>query len=255
MEAVSLLSERSFPRHAHDRPGIGLLVSGGHRSWSGIGQVEARAGEIIMVNPGEMHDGAALGDGPRGWTMLYLEPERFAALVAEEGLDPAAILRPVARDAALAALLRQAYALLRDRQPEPLASEAALLRLLVHALRRQALSARQIRPEPPSPPVGMALARLDEAPERPASLAELAALCGVSRFQLLRGFAKAVGTTPHAYLLQRRVTLARRHLAAGLRPAEAALAAGFADQSHLTRAFVRQFGVTPGRYRKALASG
>jgi hypothetical protein len=33
--------------------------------WSGIGNVEAHADDIIMVNPGEMHDGMPLGDGPR----------------------------------------------------------------------------------------------------------------------------------------------------------------------------------------------
>jgi AraC-like DNA-binding protein len=62
-----------------------------------------------------------------------------------------------------------------------------------------------------------------------------------------------VGITPHAYLVQRRVRLARGLLAAGRTPAQAAAEAGFADQSHLTRAFLRQLGVTPGRYRAALA--
>ncbi len=85
------------------------------------------------------------------------------------------------------------------------------------------------------------------------TLAELAGLSGVSRFQLLRGFARSVGTTPHAYLVQQRVRLARRLLAAGSGPAAAAAEAGFADQSHMTRAFVRQYGVTPARYRAALA--
>jgi AraC-like DNA-binding protein len=93
---------------------------------------------------------------------------------------------------------------------------------------------------------------LDAAPEVPTSLAELAAFSGVSRFQLLRGFAREVGTTPHAYLVQRRVRLVRRLLAAGRSPANAALLAGFADQSHMTRAFVRQFGITPGRYSAAI---
>ena len=99
----------------------------------------------------------------------------------------------------------------------------------------------------------MARRRLDEAPEVLTTLAELAVLSGVSRFQLLRGFARETGVTPHAYLLQRRVRLARQLLATGHAPADAALEAGFADQSHMTRAFRRQFGITPARYRAALA--
>lgn len=83
------------------------------------------------------------------------------------------------------------------------------------------------------------------------SLAELAELSGVSRFQLLRGFAREVGITPHAYLVQRRVRLARQLLAKGQTPVQAAMQAGFADQSHMTRSFVRQIGVTPSRYQAA----
>ncbi|HIP78910.1 MAG TPA: AraC family transcriptional regulator, partial [Kiloniellaceae bacterium] len=59
------------------------------------------------------------------------------------------------------------------------------------------------------------------------------------------------GTTPHAYLTQHRVKKARGYLREGLPLAEAAVASGFADQSHMTRAFVRQFGISPGRYRAA----
>jgi AraC-like DNA-binding protein len=101
--------------------------------------------------------------------------------------------------------------------------------------------------------VTKALARLDANPTSPVSLAELADLSGVSRFQLLRGFAREVGATPHAYLVQQRVRLARQFLAAGKPIVDAAINAGFADQSHMTRAFVRQFGVTPGRYVAATA--
>jgi AraC-like DNA-binding protein len=84
------------------------------------------------------------------------------------------------------------------------------------------------------------------------SLAELASVAGVSRFQLLRGFKRELGITPHAYLIQRRACLARKLLANGLSPSAAAIEAGFADQSHMTRAFVRQFGITPGRYQAAI---
>jgi len=46
--------------------------------------------------------------------------------------------------------------------------------------------------------------------------------------------------------LQRRVALARRLIAQGLPLAETAAACGFADQSHMTRQFVRKYGVSPG---------
>jgi AraC-like DNA-binding protein len=49
------------------------------------------------------------------------------------------------------------------------------------------------------------------------------------------------------------VRLARQLLTCGQTPAQAAVQAGFADQSHMTRAFVRQLGITPSRYRAAVA--
>ena len=69
-----------------------------------------------------------------------------------------------------------------------------------------------------------------------------------------RGIATALelGITPHAYLIQSRARLARAMLASGLPIADAAAEAGFADQSHLTRAFARQFGITPGRSTQAV---
>lgn len=125
------------------------------------------------------------------------------------------------------------------------------MRCLMHVLHRHGVHGPSTACA--APPVLKAIERLDAAPEIPTSLAELAALSGVSRFQLLRGFTREVGTTPHAYLVQRRVRLVRRLLAAGRSPVDAALLAGFADQSHMTRAFIRHFGITPGRYRAAIA--
>ncbi|MGO4319729.1 helix-turn-helix domain-containing protein, partial [Agrobacterium sp. MCAB5] len=50
-----------------------------------------------------------------------------------------------------------------------------------------------------------------------------------------------------------RLHLARGALAKGAPPAEVAFFAGFSDQSHLNRFFVRQFGVTPAAYRAAVS--
>ena len=250
IEAMTLVSNHRFPRHSHDQFGIGVIAFGAQRSWSGVGTVHASAGDVIMVNPGEMHDGVPLDGNARGWRMIYLDPALVAREVKDEIVNQVEVLLPVARDPLLASHFARLFACLTTSCLDTLATEESLLRSLIYMLRQHGT----MRPssDGPSPSVAKAIQRLDSALDESVSLAELAALSGVSRFQLLRGFAREIGVTPHAYLVQRRVRLARRLLADGQTPAQAAVQAGFADQSHMTRAFVRQFGVTPGRYRAAV---
>ncbi|WP_321872663.1 AraC family transcriptional regulator [Burkholderia ubonensis] len=252
VEAISLDSDRAFPRHAHDEFGVGVIVSGAHRSWSGRGQVDAQAGDAIMVNPGEMHDGAPLGgDARRSWRMLYLAPELIARVATEEGLGEVELAHPAVRDARLAAAVSRLHArIIGDEDGTSLACDEALVMLVAGLLARHA---NRALPAPgATPAIRAARERLDAAPAAPVSLAELAGLSGVSRFQLLRGFARELGITPHAYLIQSRARLARALLARGHPIADAAAEAGFADQSHLTRAFARQFGITPGQFAQAM---
>jgi hypothetical protein len=93
VEVFRLTSIRSFPRHSLDQFGIGLIESGGHRSWSGFGSVDGNAGDIIMVNPGEMHDGEPLNGQCRSWRMVYLDPRVVYQLFdGERDLTPVALL-------------------------------------------------------------------------------------------------------------------------------------------------------------------
>ena len=244
-------SNHHFPRHTHDQFGVGVIASGGQRSWSGIGTVRALAGDVIMVNPGEMHDGAPLEGTVREWRIIYLDPAVVAREAEEEFAGPAEMVRPVAQDPLLAWRVKELFDSLIAGQCDPLEREENLVRGMICLFRRHGMD--RFMPGGSSPSVTRAVRCIDSAPERQVSLAELAALAGVSRFQLLRGFSREVGITPHAYIIQRRVLLAQRFLADGQTAAEAAIQAGFADQSHMTRAFVRQVGVTPGCYRAAMA--
>jgi AraC-like DNA-binding protein len=81
-------------------------------------------------------------------------------------------------------------------------------------------------------------------------LDQVATAAGVDRFRLTRAFKAAYGLAPHAYLVQLRLSKARRMLADGVQPAAVAMELGFADQSHLGRWFVRAYGLTPAMYRK-----
>lgn len=244
VESMRASTARSFPRHTHDQYGIGLVDHGGHSSWSGRGQVEAGPGTFISVNPGEVHDGRAIGQRLRSWRILYFDPATMCNLGGD--VSPAAAAfefsQPVFADPGLRSAFDAALT-----AGEAMACESALL-ILVAGLR--AHSTRPARAEAPRAGVSHARQRIDDDPAAPVTLEQLASDCGLSRYQLLRAFAREFGLPPHAYLLQRRLSLARRLLRAGVSPVEAAATAGFSDQSHLTRCFGRQFGVTPGRYAR-----
>jgi AraC-like DNA-binding protein len=82
------------------------------------------------------------------------------------------------------------------------------------------------------------------------SLEKLARLVYLSPFHLSRLFREQLGLPPHTYLNQIRVNRAKTLLNIGLSLTDVAYAVGFADQSHLTKAFKRVVGVPPGQYRK-----
>lgn len=102
------------------------------------------------------------------------------------------------------------------------------------------------------PEVGRVLTFVDEHMGERLSLQRLAAEAGLSTHHFARVFREETGTTPWAYVRAARVQKARELLREDRPLAEIALACGFCDQSHLTRAFKRNEGVTPGTYRKNL---
>src|SRR5580700_11070756 len=84
-------------------------------------------------------------------------------------------------------------------------------------------------------------------------LAEIAAIAGLSVFHFARQFKHSAGVTPHYYLVSRRVERAKELLAGtDLSLSAIAFAAGFSDQSHLTRHFRQIVGTTPGQFRWSL---
>lgn len=238
---------RRFPRHTHDQYGIGVVDTGAHSSWSDRGQVEAIPGNLICVNPGEVHDGRPLGGRSRSWRLLYLDPGKVIDAL-EDVSDGASrdfmFVAPVFADDDVRALFDSAFAWARSG--ELMECETALLKL-VACLRRHSNGAHPER-RGPIPRIARARARIDADPTAQLTLAELAREAGLSRYQLIRGFARETGLTPHAYILQHRMGRARQLILAGRDLAEVAVVTGFYDQSHLTRYFVRQFGVTPRRY-------
>jgi AraC-like DNA-binding protein len=83
------------------------------------------------------------------------------------------------------------------------------------------------------------------------SLADIADACAASVSSLTRGFKAALGVSPHRWVLNRRIALAQRLIYEGAMPlSEVAVYCGFADQSHLTRVFMRHVASSPTTWRR-----
>ena len=68
--------DETMPFHAIRMSNMGLAssIKARRNPYSGRGMVEAGPGDVITVNPGEVHDGMPIGDAGRSWRMLYFDP-------------------------------------------------------------------------------------------------------------------------------------------------------------------------------------
>lgn len=85
---------------------------------------------------------------------------------------------------------------------------------------------------------------------RPVTLTHLAVVASVHPTHLARTFRRWLGCTPGEYVRRQQVDYVRRALVnTDTSISEIAVAAGFFDQSHLSRVFKKHEGLTPARYR------
>jgi AraC-like DNA-binding protein len=83
------------------------------------------------------------------------------------------------------------------------------------------------------------------------SIADVARECQLSRGYFIRAFSKSTGRTPHQWLLEQRTEQARQLVErTDMTLSEIAAICGFADQSHLSRVFLKLIGMSPGAWRR-----
>lgn len=82
------------------------------------------------------------------------------------------------------------------------------------------------------------------------AIADLAAVCDLSRSYFIKAFKETFGTTPYRWLINYRVVKAKDMLHTNMPIAEIAAGCGFADQSHFTRTFSEVTGLSPGNWRR-----
>jgi AraC-like DNA-binding protein len=250
--------QQHFARHTHEEYALGVVTHGALGfDYRGAAHL-AGAGEINIVVPGEAHTGHPALGASWSYRTFYVDPRLMREIDMEIPRPPRSIpffAAGVIKDPTLAAAILDLHRDIDAAVIGPLEAQSRLLAVLAAWIRRHGDRVRARATAAHAADVSRVRERLDDCWQERPTLPQLAAMVGLSQFQLLRAFTRQFSLPPHAYLIQRQVREAKRMLGHGTSIAEVAHACGFADQSHLNRHFKRTWGVTPGRFRNFVQSG
>jgi AraC-like DNA-binding protein len=238
-----------YDRHMHDAYAIGVTLRGVQRFWCSGAHHDSVPGSVMIIRPGEVHDGKSGSHGGYAYKMIYVRPDLLDSLLegAPGPLDSRAS-GPLVSDSVAFDLLNAGWNALAA-SPASLAADE----LLVRSLGTLAKWVVEVRPSSADHDLALSRVRdhLHDSLERSVTMRELAAVASMSRFQLSRRFQRRYGVPVHGYFRHLRLEEAKRRLAQGQEIATVAADLGFVDQSHLHRRFRGSFGVTPGQWRGA----
>lgn len=249
MERIeAFFSGHGFEMHRHDTYAIGLTLSGVQSFQYGKEQVNNLPGQTMVLHPDEPHDGhAGTEDGFR-YRMFYLEPAMIQQVLGGKPL-------PFIKGGVSShpQLLKATQTLLQDLNAplDPLELDDAVFDVAIGL--QAAAGGRRGRQAVDYPAAQRARELLMASLEHGVSLDQLEHASDTDRWRLSRDFRVLFGTTPHRYLTLRRLDLVRHSIAQGISLTDASVMAGFSDQSHMTRHFVKAFGYPPGRWLKMLS--
>lgn len=232
-----------IPRHAHERPYLCTSAAGTYLERFGRRDRVCETGTVFVHPPGECHEQR------HATAVISLNVELGRAWQRHIDELGGAIDRPLAlADGAIADGGRRLLALVGDRDTPALALESVCWEIAA------ALAEPPVRRGRGHMPRWLRRAReqLDHGFAASFSLRELAAAAEVHPTHFAAEFRRFLGCSAGEYVRRRRLEHVRERLRdPSLSLAALATEAGFADQSHLTRAFKRFSGMTPSDYRRA----
>lgn len=257
MPGLELISARNIthalPRHMHGALCLVIVDHGARECRYKGSRYVVTPGQVQVVRPGDVHTCSSAG-GRYSYRAICLTMGAVAACAAAAFPKLTAEVpccSPVVDDGELYRLLAAAHEALAGAGGT-MARETALHKVFLRLAGYADPSAASLRSGGENQAVKLIQQYLAEHYADDVSISDLALVTGFSPYHLIHVFTAALGLSPHAYLNQVRISRAKQLLAAGGGLAEAALAVGFADQSHFQRWFKKIVGVTPGQYAAML---
>lgn len=237
----------AFDPHRHDTYAIGRTLFGVQSFHYRGGMTHSLPGTTMVIHPDEVHDGRAGSDEGFKYRMIYVEPALIQQILGGKPLPfiPGGVSTDLRLHRASEVLLQSL-----DCPIDPMQEQDAMFDL-AHAL-SDACGVITHRKSFDYIAAERAREFIHSALGRSITLDEIADHAARDRWALSRDFRLLFGTSPYRYLTMRRLDLVRQLLAQGQPLVDAAMTAGFSDQSHMTRQFRNTYGMPPSRWVKML---
>jgi len=244
--------------HTHDFLEVAVVLDGAVTHLSQGGRLTLSAGAVTAVRPGQWHgyvepDGAVIGNLYLGEELLHaelrwlLDVGDLSRFLLRGGLA-AERLDPHAREVVRARLAELADVRARPGTADAVQAVGLSIAVLAELARIRLDSGAESSPF--SPAVRRTLLLLGREPQRPWTMAELAAAVGHSVSHLHREFRAQLGFTPMAWLARTRAEVAASLLVQTDRPvAWVGQQVGWPDPNYFSRCFRRAHGMSPTAYR------
>ncbi|MCP3875313.1 MAG: AraC family transcriptional regulator [Desulfobacteraceae bacterium] len=244
--------KQTFTPHYHEGHVIGVIEKGNLGFDYRGEKVVASAGEINIADPGVVHNGFSVSKQGWQYRMFYLKQGQLDQICNElcDRIKPMPFFKKgVIKDKTLAQEIQTLHMDFEDPKVSLLEKESRFFSLISKMIRKHAKNSVApifVRKERKS--VKKVKEYIQSFYGSNISLDDLSKVAKISRYYLLRVFAKETGLTPHIYLNHIRALKAKQLLEKKVPIIDTAYATGFFDQSHLNRIFKKIYGITPGQY-------
>ena len=239
----------SFSKHWHDELSIGLIQKGVETVDYRGSKIDIPQGNIIAINPSEIHTG--FSGSSEGWTyrMFYFNLTLVQEILSSHFKHSSVILKePIIYDPSLFKKLLKLHFSLEEKE-FTLTKDSELIiaitELFTHhgdIKQKETLEYKDFKVNT------LVKDYLIDNYNDNISLDELSKLAQRDKYQVIRNFKNQFNLTPHQFLVLLKTKKAKQLLELGLDITNAALDCGFCDQSHFTKNFKNLYGTTPGQY-------